>query len=144
MNPPAQGETPAGRSPAGLFAGASRLAASLLAAGRTRLELLGNEFEEEKRRALRLLLLAQGMVFCFGVATLLGVALLALIFRENQLLVIGGMALLFAVLGAIFFRALTLATQRKEAVFASSLAELEEDIRQLKAAARSSTDPAQR
>lgn len=142
VNRSPHGETSAGRPAVGLFAGANRLAVTLLAAGRTRLELLGNEFEEEKQRALRLLLLAQGMVFCFGVATLLGVALLALVFRENPLTVIGAMALLFAMLGGIFYRSFMHATQRKEAAFASSLAELEEDIRQLKAAAQASADTA--
>lgn len=125
----------ASRPKSGVFALASGLAATLLASGRTRLELLGNELEEEKLRAIRLLLLAQAMVFCLGVGTLLVVALLALIFWEGRLWVAGGMGALFLLLGAVFYRIFLRATQRAEPVFAASLAELEEDIRQLKAAA---------
>ena len=59
----------------GLFAALKNIAATLLAGGKTRLELLGNEIEEEKLRAMQLILMAQGMVFCFGVGTLLAVAM---------------------------------------------------------------------
>ncbi len=51
-------------------------------------------------------------------------------------LVVGGFAALFLVLGGVFYKALARATQRAEPAFAASLAELEEDLRQLKAAAR--------
>ena len=119
----------------GLFAALKGIAATLLTTGRTRLELLGNEIEEGKLRALRLLLLAQAMIFCLGVGILLAVAWLALCFWESRLLVMGGFALLFILLGGVFLRAFLNATQRSKPLFASSLAELEEDLRQLKAAA---------
>lgn len=121
---------------AGLFAALKNVAATLLATGRTRFELLSTELEEEKLRALRLLIMAQAMVFCLGVATLLLVGLLAILFWDNKLLVIGGFAALFFVLGGVSYKALGRAAQRSEAPFAASLAELEEDLRQLKAAAR--------
>lgn len=118
------------------FASLKGIAATLLTTGRTRLELLGNELEEEKLRAIRQLLMAQAMVFCFGVGVLLLVALLAVLFWDSKVLVIGGCATLFILLGGFFFRALLGTTQRSKPAFASSLAELEEDLRQLKAAAR--------
>lgn len=121
---------------AGLFAALKNIAATLLATGRTRFELLSTELEEEKLRAIRLLIMAQAMVFCLGVATLLLVGLLAILFWDNKLFVIGGFAGLFLVLGGVFYKALVHATQRSEPAFAASLAELEEDLRQLKAAAR--------
>ena len=120
----------------GLFTALKNVSATLLATGRTRLELLGNEFEEEKLRAIRLLLLAEAMVFCLGIGVLLFVALLSLLFWDNKVAIVGGFAGLFLLLGLVFFSALKSASQRREKPFASSLAELEEDLRQLKAAAR--------
>ena len=55
----------------GLFTALRNIASVLLASGKTRLELLGNEIEEEKLRLLELFLMAQGMAFCFGVGTLI-------------------------------------------------------------------------
>ena len=78
-----------GMAGGGVFAAALNIATTLLASGKTRLELLGNEIEEEKLRAIHLVLMAQGMVFCFGVATLLSVGLLAAVFWESRLAVLG-------------------------------------------------------
>lgn len=119
----------------GLLAAVKDIAASLLATGKTRLELLGNEIEEEKLRAMRLLLLAQAMVFCFGVATLLATALLAVLFWDNRIAVLGLACVLFVGFGAYAYSRFKRATQRPDAVFAASIAELKEDLRQLKAAA---------
>ncbi len=118
----------------GLFAALKGVAATLLAGGKTRLELLANEIEEEKLRAVHLVLVAQGMVFCFGVGTLLAVALLTALFWDNKLIVLGLSAGFFLVLGAIFYVLFKRATHRPGRVFAASIAELQEDLRQLKAA----------
>lgn len=120
----------------GLFGSLKLIAATLIASGRTRLELLGNEIEEEKLRAIHMLLMALGLVFCLGVGVLLTVAFLAVLYWDSRLLVLGGFATLFVVLGWVFFRALKKAAQRTSPLFAASLSELEEDLRQLKAAAR--------
>jgi uncharacterized membrane protein YqjE len=122
------------RESSGLFAALKNVAATLLASGKTRLELLGNEIEEEKLRAVQLVLMAQGMVFCLGVGTLLAVALLTALFWDNRLSILGACAGLFFVLGGVFIALFKRATQRPERVFAASIAELEEDLRQLKAA----------
>jgi uncharacterized membrane protein YqjE len=140
-----QGDNEVGRRSdvnAGLFSSLKGIVTTLLTTGRTRLELLGNEIEEEKLRALRLLLLGQAMMFCLGIGVLLAVAWLALLFWDSKLLVMGGFATLFILLGGAFLRAFLGATHRSQPVFASSLAELEEDLRQLKAAAQneSTTD----
>jgi len=125
----------------GLLASLKNVAATLLATGKTRLELLGNEIEEEKLRAIRLLLLAQSMVFCFGVATLLFVALLTTLYWDNRFLVLGLTCAAFLALGAFALTRFKRASQRPEAVFAASIAELKEDLRQLKeAAARESAN----
>ena len=124
-----------GTESGGLFAALKNVAATLLASGKTRLELLGNEIEEQKLRAIQLLLLAQGMVFCLGVATLLVIALLTILLWDNRLLVLSAFAGLFFVLGGVFFSMIRRAAQRPEQAFSASIAELEEDLRQLKAAA---------
>jgi uncharacterized membrane protein YqjE len=118
----------------GLFAALKNIATTLLAGGKTRLELLGNEIEEEKRRAVYLFVMAQAMLFCCGIGVLLAVALLTALFWDNRLLVLGTATALFLVLAVIFYGRVTRATQRPEGIFAASIAELQEDLRQLKAA----------
>ena len=124
-----------GGANSGLFAALTSIAATLLASGKTRLELLGNEIEEEKLRAVHLILLAQGMVFCFGVGTLLAVALLTALYWDNRLLVLSFSSGFFMIIGGFFYTLFKRSTVRPRKVFAASLAELQEDLRQLKAAA---------
>ncbi|MFZ4535856.1 phage holin family protein [Propionivibrio sp.] len=123
-----------GGSNSGLFAALTNIASTLLASGKTRLELLGNEIEVEKLRAVRLVLMAQGMVFCFSVGTLLAVALLSVMFWDYRVLVLGLSTGFFLVIGGVFFALFKRLTHRPEQVFAASIAELQEDLRQLKAA----------
>ena len=54
------------------------MASTLLAIAQTRLELLGNEFEIEKLRVLRMLLLAQALMFAMLIVALLATSLLTL------------------------------------------------------------------
>ena len=61
------------------------MAATLLAMAQTRLELLGNEVEVEKLRLLRMLLLAQALMFTALVAVLLSVSFLTLWLWEFRL-----------------------------------------------------------
>ena len=125
----------------GLFAALKNIAATLLVSGKTRLELLGNEIEEEKLRAVHLVLMAQGMVFCFGVGTLIAIALLSVLFWDSRLLVLGASAGLFLAFGVGFYVQFKRLTHRPEHVFAASIAELQEDIRQLKEAAAGHAQP---
>ncbi len=123
-----------GGAGAGLFAALKNSAATLLAIGKTRLELLGNEIEEEKLRAINLLLMAQGIVFCLCAGTLIAVFFLCALFWENRLFVLAAAAGFFLVLGLVFFALFKRAIQRPEKMFAASIAEMQEDLRQLKAA----------
>jgi uncharacterized membrane protein YqjE len=119
----------------GLFSSLKNIAATLLSSGATRLELLANEIEEEKLHVVRLVLMAQGVVFCFGVGSLLSVVLFTALFWENRLLVLGLSVGLFLVLGVVFLVLFKRSTHRPERVFDASIAELQEDLRQLKVAA---------
>lgn len=117
----------------GLFASVKNLAATLVATGRTRLELLGNEIAVEKQRFLRLFLLSQVLVLCLILGVILLVALMALLFWDHRVLVVGGMALVFLGLAGYLFLRIQRLLHPPEFMFESSLAELEEDLRQLKA-----------
>lgn len=128
------GESQGGEQ-AGLFSAVKNIAATLLASGRTRLELFSNEIEVEKLRAMRLVLMAQGMVFCFGIGIILAVALLVALFWEQRLAILAILTFAFLALGGVFLGRLRQASQRSDRMFSASLAELEQDIRELKAMA---------
>jgi uncharacterized membrane protein YqjE len=118
----------------GIFASVKNLAATLVAMGRTRLELLGNEIAVEKQRFVNLFLLAQVLVLCLILGVILLVVLMALLFWDQRLLVIAGMAVFFLGLAGYLYLRVQRLLHPPEPVFANSLAELKEDLRQLKAA----------
>ena len=122
------------RSPLGSpFTALRGFAASLLGTGHTRLQLLGNEIQTEKLRILRQLGFAAALMFCAGLAVLTAVALLLVLFWEQRLALLLGLTLLFTALAGAFVVALRRASVGAENVFAASLAELGEDLRQLRA-----------
>lgn len=110
------------------------LATTALAAVQTRLALLANEVQIEKHRALRQLVLALAFAFSAGLTVLLAVALAVVLWWDQRLWIIGGCALLG--LGATVWcvAALRNSTRPADPMFSASLAELQEDLRQLKAA----------
>lgn len=121
----------------GLFGGLKGLLATVVGSAESRLSLLGLDIELQKRRALRELLLTQAMLFCLGVGLVLLVVVTAVHFWEQRVAVLGGAALLFLGLAAgLCLRWKRLRTEA-EPVFDASLAELREDLRQLKASAAS-------
>ena len=117
----------------GLFAALKNIVATLLASGRTRLELLANEIAEEKLHLVRLLLLALGMMFFLAMGLLVLLAFLAVLFWESRLLVLGLGSGFFLLIGFVLYGSFNKAMQRPEQLFAASLAELQEDLRHLKA-----------
>ncbi len=119
----------------GLLSALKNIAATLLASGKTRLELLSNEIEEGKLRAIQMGMLAGGALFCFAMGIVLVVALLVALFWEQRLAVLGLFSAAFLALGGYFLTRLKQASQRPDKMFAASLAELEEDLRQLKSMA---------
>ena len=118
----------------GLLDALRNLAAKLLESGKTRLELFASEIEEGKQRALETVLYAQGLVFCAAAATLFAVFFLTALFWEHRLVVLGVATLAFAALAAAFFALLRRAAHRPDYLFAASIRELQNDLRQLKAA----------
>ena len=123
----------------GLFAALKDIAATLLVSGQTRLELLGNEIEEEKLRAVQLLLVAQFMAFCLLLGIVLAVGLLTLLWWDNRLFVLGASSFVFLAIGGYLYGVFRRTARRSDRVFAASIAELQEDLRQLKAAVHETT-----
>ena len=122
-----------GGTAGGLLSALKSMAATLLASGKTRLELIANELQVEKLRTIQLVLMAMAMVFCFGLALILGAALLVALFWEQRLLLLGIFSGLFFALAGFFLYRFKQATRRPDKMFAASLAELQEDLRQLRA-----------
>ncbi len=120
------------KSEGGLISSLKNVAALLLTSVKTRLELLGNEIDEEKRHLAHLALFTQSILFCFGFGIFLLIALLTVLFWENRLVVLGLSMLLFFGLGAFLLSSFNQSLRKKEPAFGASLAQLEEDLRALK------------
>ncbi len=118
---------------AGAWGAAKSSFGNFLAVGQTRLALLGNELEVARITFMRQLMQAQALMFCLALAVVLTVALLVLLFWDQRLVVLGLCAALFWALGVYFFLALRSGDKKTEPLFSASLAELQEDLRQLKA-----------
>lgn len=108
--------------------------ATLLGIAQTRLELLGNELEVGRITVMRQLLLAQALLFCVALSLVLTVVGLVILFWEQRLVVVGlATALLWGIALYVYF-AIQRNNRRSAPLFNASLAELKEDLRQLKAA----------
>jgi len=120
----------------GVWGAAKAKAITLLAIGQTRLELLGNEIEVGRVTAMRQLMLALSVLFCVALGVVLTVIGLTLLFWEQRLVVVSLSGVLFWALALYFYLAMRNTNRKTEPLFNASLAELQEDLRQLKAAAR--------
>lgn len=125
----------------GAWSAAKAKAVTLLAIGQTRLELLGNELEVARLGAMRQLMLALALLFCIGLGIVLTVLGLTLLFWEQRLVVVALACALLWLLALFFYWSLRQSAQKTEPVFNASLAELQEDLRQLKAASRHGRAP---
>lgn len=109
-------------------------AVTLLGIGQTRLELLGNELEVGRVTAMHQLMLALALLFCLGLGLVLAVVALTLLFWEQRLVVVSLAAALVWGLAVYFYLAMGRLARKTEPLFAASLAELQEDLRQLREA----------
>lgn len=117
-------------------------AASLLTIAITRLELLRNEVERIRRFAIRQLVLALVMAFCASLGLVLGIVTLTVAYWEQRLWVLG---LSTAGLGLVVVVCLVLlltGQRKREPLLNDTIAELQEDLRQLKAAIPAASDKA--
>lgn len=116
----------------GLLGSAKRLLSTLTSIVSARLELLANEFQEERLRLTQMLFFAFAALFCFGMGVLLLTVFIVVLFWDDHRLAA------IAVLGILFFAAGTLLTLllrskagERSVLFSASLAELAKDRRHL-------------
>ena len=117
-----------------LFAALKGLLVTLLATGRTRLELLANEAEEEKLRLIDLLVSAAAAIFLLFLGVVLVIVWLAVVYWEQRVLVLGLSAGLTLFIGALFALHLRSRLKQPSALFRASLKELDKDIAALQKA----------
>jgi len=128
----AEEQDTATRQRGGLFNSMRTLAATLLTIGRTRLELLSTELEEERLRLSSMLVWATIALFCAGMgAVLLTLFFVVLLWDTNRLLALGIPALLFFFGAALCWRVVLAKAKAKPKLFSTSLAELSKDREQL-------------
>ena len=108
------------------------LAGTVLAIGRTRLELLSTELEEERLRLGSMLLWALAALLCAGVGVVLVTLLFVVVLWDShRLLALGIPAFLFLLGAAWSWRVVLAKARSKPRLFSSSLAELSKDREQL-------------
>lgn len=111
---------------------AKRLASTLIAIISTRLELLANELQEERLRLTQIFLLSLFALFCFGMGVLLLTVFITVLFwDDHRLAVLGGLCILFFVLGTLMAMMLRNKAQSRPKLFSASMAELARDREQL-------------
>jgi uncharacterized membrane protein YqjE len=114
--------------PSRLFGSLRRLLATLLGIVSTRFELLVNEWEEERLRVARMLLLVLLTVFC----ACMGMVMLTLFFvvlywQDHPLLVVSVLALSYFAAAGLFALLLKNLLNQRSVLFSASLAELRRD-----------------
>lgn len=117
----------------GLIASLQGLLDSLLAIAQTRIELVANEYEEERERLRELLLYGMITLFFFGFGVvLLTLFVILLLWEPHGLLVVGGFAAAYLVAGLIALIVLVTRARQRPRVFSATIAELRNDREQMK------------
>ncbi len=113
----------------GLFGSLKRLLATLLGIVSSRVELLSNEWEEERLRLTQALLFALFALFslCMGIF-FLSILIVLFFWEDHPLLVVSLLSLLFFAFALISFRLLLGKLNQKPVPFADTLAELKKDL----------------
>jgi uncharacterized membrane protein YqjE len=121
-------DSPGNPPAAGLRGALAQLGASSAAFVRTRLELAAVEFAEERQRAQRKMLLLAVAIVAFAFALLAASAYVVVCFWDtHRLPAIAGIAIFYAVIGAIAAWRVAVGRGNEPRPFAATLAELERD-----------------
>lgn len=116
----------------GLLASAKQLLFTLTSIVSTRLELLANELQEERLRLTQMFFFSLVAVFCFGVATLLLITFIVVLFwDDHRLIALFSLSVFFFALAVITTFVLRGLAHAKPKLFSDSLAELAKDKAQL-------------
>ncbi|MFZ2541168.1 MAG: phage holin family protein [Gallionella sp.] len=116
----------------GLMGSVKRLASTLTSIVSTRLELLANELQGERLRLTQMFLFYSLALFFWGISMLLLTAFIVVLFwDDHRLAALGGLCILFFVLGTLTAMLWRNKAQSKSKLFSASLAELANDREQL-------------
>lgn len=108
------------------------LAKTFIALVQTRIEIFASEMDEERTRLARIVVLAVIAAFCLGLALVLLVLLIVVVFWDtNRLLAIGAIASLFALGALASLVRLRSAVRQRPKFLAATLAELRKDEKEL-------------
>jgi len=112
----------------GLLDSLRNLARTFLAIVQTRIEIFASEIDEERTRLAQIAVLAAFAAFCLGLAVILLVFFLVVLFWDtDRLLAIGALAGVFAVGGIAACLALRAAVSQRPKFLSATLAELRKD-----------------
>lgn len=112
----------------GLFESLRNLARTSLAVVQNRIEIFASEIDEERTRLARIALLAAAAAFCLGLAVILLVFFLVVLFWDtDRLLAIGVLAGVFAIGGIAACLGLRAAISQRPKFLSATLAELRKD-----------------
>jgi len=112
----------------GLLDSLRNLARTFLAIVHTRIEIFASELDEERTRLAQIALLAAFAAFCLGLAVILLVFFLVVLFWESdRLLAIGVLAGVFAAGGIAACLGLRAAISKRPKFLSATLAELRKD-----------------
>jgi uncharacterized membrane protein YqjE len=110
----------------------ARLAASLLAVARTRLELAATEVEEETLRYFSYLILSLAALFCLGIAIVLGTILLVVLYWDShRIAVLAALMAIFGIIGLAIGLHVRVKFLFRSRPLAHTLAELSRDSEML-------------
>ncbi|OGT00413.1 MAG: hypothetical protein A3F73_04215 [Gallionellales bacterium RIFCSPLOWO2_12_FULL_59_22] len=119
---------------AGLMGSVRQLLSTLASIVSTRLELMGNELQEERLHLMQMLIIALSALFCFGIGILLLAMFIVVLFWDDyRLAAMGALTVLFLAAGTLLAILLRNKAQAKSKLFSASLAELAKDRELLKA-----------
>jgi uncharacterized membrane protein YqjE len=119
----------------GPLAALRNIVTTVLGTVQVRLALLANEIQTEKHHALQQLALGLALAFCVGLGVLLAVALAVILWWDSRIWLVGAFTVLFWGVAAYLYTVLRRNSEASTSPFEASLAELQEDLRQLRAAA---------
>ena len=124
--------TPQAAVRSGLFASLGQLGARLVGMAHTRVQLLALELEEERRHFFAMLMLILLAAFCLGLAVILLTTLVIVAYwDEYRLLLLAGLVIGYGLAGVTAVIVTATKMRNKASPFASSLAELRKDGRQI-------------
>ena len=116
----------------GLLESLRNLAKTFVALVQTRIEIFASEIDEERARLAKIAVLAVIAAFCLGLAVVLLVLFVVVVFWDtNRLLAIGVIAGVFALGSLVALLRLRSVITRRPKFLAATLAELRKDAKEL-------------